>query len=59
MTSREECVAIMEAQHIFISASQNKNWCQIWTKEQNELEQHVAFLVELVVWSGVGGFGVE
>ena len=49
----------MEAQHIFILASQNKNWCQIWTKKQNELELHVALLVDLVVWSGVGGFCLE
>ena len=28
-------------------------------KKQNELELHVALLVDLVVWSGVGVFGVE
>ena len=37
MTSKEECVAIMEAQHFFISASQNKTGFRYGQKNRSSL----------------------
>ena len=60
MTSKEECVAIMEAQHFFISASQNKTGFRYGQKNRSSLSCIIGGItVGLGSWSGVGGFGVE